>query len=178
MRARRARQIAILRFENADYSQFRDSLQAAALIYGLEPTFPTDIQLTVEISAAEVDRRQRDAVSLILSSKEQLDQQSPVLLVTDQDLFAERMRFVFGLANKDLGIAVMSTSRLTEWVEDLTPSRIQERILKEAAHEIGHLRGLPHCERESCLMSFSNTIEKVDLKLPMLCDACERKLRR
>ena len=174
----RARQIAIIRFENADYSQFKDSLQAAALIYGLEPTFSTDVRLTGDLSEAEQRRGQRDAIRLILSSKDQLDQQSPVLLVTDQDLFAGRMRFVFGLANRDLGIAVMSTSRLTEWVEDLTPSRIQERILKEAAHEIGHLRGLPHCERESCLMSFSNTLEKVDLKLPMLCDACERKLRR
>ena len=82
------------------------------------------------------------------------------LLVTNQDIFASRMNFVFGLANSELGVAVMSTFRLTRWDEDLTPSHIQERILKEAAHEIGHLVGLAHCENHRCLMSFSEILSR------------------
>lgn len=178
---RKNREVTILPFEGCDISQFRDSLDAAVMMYGLEPNFSSDAYVTSDISDLERQRRQRDAAKIILSAKNILksSDETPryALLVTKQDLFANKMNFVFGLANRDLGIGVLSTARLTERNDELTPSQIKERIFKEAAHEIGHLGGLTHCERDTCLMSFSNTIGEVDQKLPLLCDDCKRKLR-
>lgn len=181
-RARTSNQIAILPFENVDFFQFRESLEAAALIYGLEPTLVSEFYLTCDASDVERKRKQRDAVRVITLTNDQLKESGTVmkysLLVTNHDIFARDLDFVFGLANREMGAALMSTSRLTQWEEGLTPSRIQERILKEAAHEIGHLGGLTHCERATCLMAYSNRLEGVDTKLPKLCADCSRKLRK
>ena len=170
-------------FETSDLSQIGESLEAAAKFFGFEPVLENHRYFTATVTGAEKKRNQRDAASIILSAKESLAQQSEPrqsknlhLLVSNQDLFALRMNFVFGLANSELGIAVMSTYRLTKWTEDLTPSQIQERVLKEASHEIGHLIGLAHCKKNSCMMSFSENLEQVDLKLPLLCGDCSRKI--
>ncbi len=174
-------QIAILPFENMNFSQFRESLDAASLIFGLEATFLSDFYLTCDASEEENKRKQRDAMRVITLAKDQLEEAAEGtryhLVVANQDLFARNLGFVFGLANREMRIAMMSIFRLVHWQEDLTPSRMQERILKEASHEIGHLRGLGHCPRPSCLMAFSNTLEEVDEMLPMLCIECSKRLR-
>lgn len=179
-RPRISRQIAILPFENMDFSQFRESLEAAALICGLEPSFASDFYLTCDVSEAERTRKQRDAARVITLTNDQLKEAhgeaKRSLLVTNQDIFSGSLGFVFGLANREMGVALMSTSRLTQWEEGLTPSRIQERIMKEAAHEIGHLCGLLHCGRAICVMSDSKSLEQADSKLPMFCAECSRKL--
>lgn len=175
------REIAILPLENYDLSPIRDSLEVAALMYGLEPRFALDAYITSDISDVERKRKQRDAARVIISAKNILKDtdENPryALIVTNQDVYTSKLNFVFGLANHDLGVGLVSTTRLTQRDEEVTPSQIKERIMKEAAHEIGHLGGLVHCEKEGCLMAFSDTIEMVDQKLPMLCGDCKRKLR-
>jgi archaemetzincin len=175
-------QISIYPFENANLSQFREALETAAALYELEAIFCSDVYLTSELAAIERSRGQRNSVTIIQSvekSLSDLGRRSELnLIVTSQDLFAEKMNFIFGLAYREKGIAVMSVARLTtRYDEQLdTPLRIQERILKEAAHEIGHLIGLSHCKKASCLMAFSETLQMVDDKLPMICEICSRKL--
>ena len=173
-------QIAIVPFENMDFSQFKESLDAAAVICGLDATFHSDFYLTCDISLVERKRNQRDAIRVITLIREQLKEAGRPyyhLVVTNHDLFARNLNFVFGLTNWEMGVAIMSIFRLVQWQEDLTPSKMQERIMKEASHEIGHLRGLSHCERPTCLMAFSNTLEDVDAKLPMPCARCSMRLR-
>jgi archaemetzincin len=109
--------------------------------------------------------------------KENGENSKYALIVTKQDIFASRFNFVFGLANRDLGVGLISTARLAEWYDGLSASQMRERVLKEAAHEIGHLRGLAHCGNETCLMAFSETLEEVDRKLPILCQNCRKRLR-
>ncbi len=178
--------IAINPFENADISQYVESLQAAARVFDLEPLILARY-LTSPVSNEEKRRTQRDVVSLIDPAKELLKNERTndrsekidlIFVVTNQDLFARGTNYIFGIANRELGIAVLSIKRLSSWVEGLTPIRIQERILKEAAHETGHLLGLDHCPNSNCLMSFSNNLEQVDQKLPILCEDCIPKLRR
>ena len=177
----RNRILAIIPFETSDLSQFKDPLEAAAIMYRLDPVFLSDVYLTSDVSESEKQRKQRDAVRVINFSKNILketeDNPRYALIVTSEDCFSGKSSHVFGLANHDLGVGLVSTARLTEWNEDLTPSRIKERILKEAAHEIGHLGGLTHCENATCVMAFVNTIDKLDEKLPLLCLECHKKLR-
>jgi len=175
------REFGISPYENADLSQSRESLGAAAAFFGFETRFEIQLYFTSPESVTEIRRGQKDAFKIILCAKETLTQQSSKqkrlrLIVSNHDLFANGMNFVFGLADADLGIGVVSTYRLTRWVEDLTPSKIQERIFKESAHEIGHLVGLQHCQNESCMMSFSENIAQVDSKLPLLCKDCSRRV--
>jgi len=178
---RRNREVTILAYEGYDISQFRDSLESAVILYGLEPNFASDAFITSDISELEKQRNQRDAVKVILFARNILksSDENPrySLVVTRNDLFSNNLHFVFGLANREMGIGVLSTSRLTLRDEDVTPTQIKERIFKEAAHEIGHLGGLAHCENGTCLMAFSNTLEEVDQNLPLLCEDCKRKLR-
>lgn len=143
--------------------------------------FLNEVYITSDLSEAEKKRNQRDAIKMITASKSTLKEteENPryALMITNQDIFSNRSSYVFGLANHDLGVGLVSTARLTEWREDTTPSQIKERILKESAHEIGHLGGLAHCEKRTCLMSFAETLEEMDERLPLLCLDCTKKLR-
>lgn len=164
-----------------DIELFRDSLEAAVLMHGLQPLLSRDDLNLPTATADERERKQREAANLILSARpllKQLDEKWKfALIVTNYDLFVKGMHFVFGLANPQENIAVLSTARLTSWEDGLTPSRMKERILKEAAHEIGHLGKLTHCKDNTCLMSYADSVDRVDEKLPILCDACKRDLR-
>ncbi len=91
-----------------------------------------------------------------------------VLAVTPDDLFAEGLEFVFGLATIGEGCAVVSTHRLGS--ED--GRQFEMRTLKECVHEIGHLLGLPHCDDAACVMAFSNSLAEADAKGPGFCAGC------
>ena len=47
-----------------------------------------------------------------------------------------------------------------------------ERLLKETAHEIWHLLGLPHCKSRRCVMSISRDVQAIDAKCNELCWSC------
>lgn len=187
-----ARKVLVGSVEGADLSQFHDSLEAAIILFGLEPAFSETSRLYYEPSLGELKRRQLNALKVIQTfSQKELNESCKdfgknsqrgsealfVLLITKEDLFIEGMNFVFGLAVPGSGMAVLSVNRLTKWNESLTPSLVKERILKEAAHEIGHLLGLKHCKLATCIMSFSQNLEQVDQKLPIACIDCLSKAR-
>jgi archaemetzincin len=174
--------IIVVPFGTLEIEQFWDSLEAAALLHRLQPIISRDdIVLESEITAEERRRKQREASNLIKSARHNLKELDAkwrfALIVTNFDLFVKGMNFVFGLANAQENVGILSTARLTLWEDGLTPSKIKERIFKEAAHELGHLGMLGHCKNPSCLMSFAENADKVDEKLPLLCDDCKRHLR-
>lgn len=101
-----------------------------------------------------------------------------LLAVTGCDLFASGLNFVFGEADPGTGCAIISLARLKAPYHGftLTADRLLVRSLIEAVHEVGHLQGLEHCPRESCVMHFSNSLADTDSKTPGFCPSCRTAL--
>lgn len=95
-----------------------------------------------------------------------------VLGITEVDLYAHGLNFVFGMAEAPGRAAVISLARLHSGDE----MRFQARVLKEAVHELGHTLGLPHCHDPNCVMYFSNTLADTDRKGADFCAACRGRL--
>jgi len=102
----------------------------------------------------------------------------PVLLVVSQDLFRDGHRFVFGLARESVGAAVVSGARLGNefYGKPAHDDDLIDRLAKEGAHEVGHLFGLAHCTVPECIMFRPNTLDELDCKKKMFCDACREQL--
>ncbi len=91
---------------------------------------------------------------------------------TEVDMFVPELNFVFGLASSDGACAVVSIQRLREKDEGL----LEERLLKEAVHELGHVLGLEHCDNRKCVMHFSNSLADTDVKGSGFCGKCSSRL--
>ena len=97
-----------------------------------------------------------------------------VLGVTELDLYIPILTFVFGEAQLRNSGALVSTHRLRPEFYGMPkdPRLLQERLLKEAIHELGHTLGLQHCPDYLCVMSASHSVERIDLKQAEFCRAC------
>ena len=96
-----------------------------------------------------------------------------MLAVTDVDLYAGSLNFVFGVAQPSGEACVISLFRLYLNADD---ERFRGRALKEAMHELGHTFGLGHCADPGCVMWFSNTLGETDRKGAAYCSRCEERL--
>ncbi len=98
--------------------------------------------------------------------------------MTDRDLYAPDLNFVFGQAQLPGDRAVMSVARLRseDWDEDPDHDLLIERAVKEAVHELGHTIGFHHCDDPDCVMHFSNRLAETDRKRRMFCEECSAKL--
>lgn len=121
------------------------------------------------------DRRQFNSTSII----ERLEKEAPaaasrVLAVTGLDLYIPILTFVFGEARLNGRCAVVSSYRLDNCSYGLpaNPSLLQERLLKESIHELGHTFGLIHCQDPECVMRSSTYVEEIDLKSSRFCRRC------
>jgi len=107
------------------------------------------------------------------------DGRTRLLGVTEADLYLPTLSFVFGHAQLDGLVAVVSMFRLRPENQGLhpDPERVWERFTREIAHELGHTWGLRHCTDRSCCMSLSTSIEEVDRKTADFCRGCRALLR-
>jgi archaemetzincin len=123
------------------------------------------------------DKRQQYYSTAILQRLERAsDPDARVLGVTAYDLYVPVLTFVFGEAQLDGNCAVVSTARLGEEYYGLPRQEAlaRERLLKEAAHELGHTFGLRHCADWRCLMASSHGVERLDLKTAEFCTSCRK----
>jgi len=95
------------------------------------------------------------------------------VIITNRDLYIPMLSFVFGLARRDVNVAIVSLFRL----EDEHHQVVADRLAKEIFHETGHLSGLNHCINSSCVMRYSKTISDVDLKGIDYCYSCGDRMR-
>ena len=114
--------------------------------------------------------------SLILAElfRRRTDPSARILGVTDVDLFAPVLTYVFGEAQMRGPAAVVSTFRLRPELYGLSPDPelLARRLLVESVHELGHTAGLTHCHTSGCAMIGSTYAEEIDLKGPGLCESC------
>jgi len=127
------------------------------------------------------EKRQVNAAALldsISAYKRSHEIPEPILLVVSQDLFIPRHSFVFGLARREEGVAVVSAARLcnTYYGKVHSDDDLIDRLAKEGAHEAGHLFGLDHCEDPECIMFRPDTLAELDRKKKMFCASCREKL--
>lgn len=88
----------------------------------------------------------------------------------------ESLLFLFGEANLTHNCAIVSTHNLMDFNK---PKLVENRIIKEAIHEIGHLiLGLDHCFSSNCVMRFSSNVNEIDKKSNRLCKNCRTELEK
>ena len=97
-----------------------------------------------------------------------------ILGVTSVDLYIPIFTFVFGEAQLDGQVAIISTYRPSGGANGGNPPAplLLSRLLKLSLHELGHTFNIPHCRSEGCLMGFAANLEKLDQKRLGLCKYC------
>ncbi len=160
-------------------------LKIIALLFDpLRRTFNDDVDigdvLPLPERAYDNKRKQYLASSLIelLPPSSNPSSLGQSLDVTDEDIYAPDLNFVFGVANPSSSRAVISLKRLHEsfYGKPENQALFEERMIKEAVHELGHTYGFSHCPDPTCVMHFSNSIADTDRKSIQFCHACNKKI--
>jgi archaemetzincin len=102
-----------------------------------------------------------------------------LLVLTERDLFIPMLSFVYGQAQLDGAVALLSLARLRQEFYGLPANRalFLWRVRKEALHEIGHAYGLTHCNDAMCTLRLSTNIQQLDVKGGDYCASCAILLR-
>jgi archaemetzincin len=102
------------------------------------------------------------------------------LAIADLDLYVPDLNFVFGLADRPGGRAIIALPRLRQSFYGLRDDVIlfHKRAIKEAVHELGHVCGLEHCSDRRCVMVFSNSLADTDYKGSEFCPKCRARVKR
>lgn len=165
-----------------DSSAHREALAAVRTHLASQLATPVmELALPPIDFAFDPARRQYASIAVL----ELLAKKCPVdawklLAVTRHDLFIPVLTFVYGQAQLNGRVAVMSLARLEQEFYGLEPNRevFLDRARKEALHETGHTLGLVHCADRTCAMTLSTTIRQIDWKQAAFCGACAALLQR
>lgn len=161
----------------------------SSLLEDLRATIPHSLQVTCEIVPFELDptpsyhaERQQYHSSEILQRMQSLvrPQDWRLVGVADVDLYIPILKYVFGEAQMGGRCAVISSHRLRQefYGLDGDDALLNQRLLKEAIHELGHTLDLQHCYDYRCAMASSHAVEWIDLRESMLCESCRGRVER
>jgi archaemetzincin len=101
-----------------------------------------------------------------------------LLGLTGRDLFIPMLSFVYGQAQLNGRVALVSVARLRQEFYGLPaePEWTIDRVLCETLHELGHTFGLIHCLDPACCMALATNIQKLDAKESEYCSGCSAVL--
>ncbi|HTP31452.1 MAG TPA: archaemetzincin [Candidatus Acidoferrales bacterium] len=148
------------------------------LAAALARTFRTPCRIRPEVLdpafALDAGRQQYYSTAILQRLERSCDPDARTLAVTACDLYVPVLTFVFGEAQLDGTCAVVSTARLNEEFYGMPrqDALMRERLVKEAAHELGHTFGLRHCVDWRCVMASSHAVERLDVKGAAFCRDC------
>jgi archaemetzincin len=157
------------------------------LLMDLAPGLANAFQVPCEILSAPLDpefafhgERQQYHSSEILGRMQSYVTSDSwrILGVTAVDLYIPILTFVFGEAQIGGPCAVVSLHRLRQEFYGLPRDRniLNQRLLKEAVHEVGHTVNLTHCDDYNCAMAPSHAVEWIDLKEGWFCGPCRERI--
>ena len=129
--------------------------------------------LTSPAYAFNKDRNQYHSNAIMRRLVPLVDRDSTVLGVTDVDLFVPDSPFVFGEADRESRVAILSVSRLRQGADD---AMFRRRVQIQGLHQAGHLVGLSYCEDARCAMFSATSVADVDRQQPSLCHICRNEL--
>jgi archaemetzincin len=105
-----------------------------------------------------------------------------VLAICDFDAYSDELNFVFGEAHLGGRVAAIYLPRLRDQFyvrksdKNNNNNLFEQRVIKEAVHELGHTFGLRHCQVSTCVMHFSNSLQDTDIKDDKFCGRCNKIL--
>lgn len=156
-----------------------------AIEEGIRAVFKLDVhRMDGEITpgyAFDAKRRQYSSELILRNmAKHYPDNAFRLLAATHVDLFIPMLTFVYGQAQLNGRVSIVSTARMHQEFYGLTANRSLTvlRTLKESLHELGHTFGLTHCSVQECLMSIATDIGHLDRKGKDLCRSCQARVDR
>jgi archaemetzincin len=108
------------------------------------------------------------------------DSDTKVLAICNFDAYSGDLNFVLGEAHMGGRVAAIYIPRLRQelYVKKSDINKlVEQRVIKEAVHELGHAFGLTHCEKSRCVMHFSNSLQDTDFKHYIFCERCNKILK-
>lgn len=98
--------------------------------------------------------------------------------LVDVDLFVPEVPFIFGEADRSTRSAIISLARLKpeSGTAEARRELLVKRLIAEAIHQIGLIRGLAQCPNNRCVMFYSATIQDTDKKGASFCANCRKRL--
>jgi archaemetzincin len=118
------------------------------------------------------DRQQFHTTAILRRLLTLKDAGTPLIMgVTDVDLFVPDSSFVYGEADREAHVAIMSLHRLKA-----DGDAWKRRTFVEAVHQAGHLIGLSFCEDARCAMFLATTITDAERRQLQLCNNCRNEL--
>jgi len=119
-------------------------------------------------------RNQFDAAKIIKTLCYITDGAPLKLGLIESDICTPILTFIYGESQLGGKAALVSLYRL--FAKD--PAVTYQRIAKISLHEVGHLLGIRHCWKTTCLMKHSGNIEQLDSLSIYFCSTCEYEIKR
>ena len=127
-------------------------------------------------------RNQYDASRIMEWARGQIPQQAfRYIVVVDEDIFADGLNFIFGQAEINGRMCVISLARFAEPQEHIAlweSALFKRRTANLLLHELGHTFNLMHCGNDDCVMKFANSLVELDNQRDHYCADCLAKLGR